>query len=497
MRHLLLGTFFACALASQIAAQTTYYPTSAWRTSTPEQQGVDSAKLAAGLEFVRQKSLNIHSLMVIRNGHVVLNADFYPYDSNSLHDMASVTKSFMSTLVGIAIGKGLIKGVQQPVIELLPKTTAAVPEPSKKVIRVEHLLTMTSGLDCGFRSGEPELFEMLKSPDWVQFTLSLPGVEAPGARFGYCSPGVHVLAAIIKERSGVPPLDFAREHLFKPLGIGDAVWPADRQGVNNGWGDLHLKPKDMAKLGYLFLNNGEWEGRAVVPREWVAAATKKHVPLPKDKSGLDRGYGYLWWIFPDLYAARGRGGQTIAVWPEKRMIVVATGGGFEPGDLLLSYIAPAVVSDQPLAANAEAAKRLRSAVETAKQPPKPEAVPALPPLAARISGQTYKLSPNWLGWRSFVLSFESGQARLDTNFGGESLNLKVGLDNVYRFAPGRFGIPAACKGNWQSDKVFAVDFNEIGNINHWRMTLTFEDNRVTVVVEEGTGLPGAKIEGSS
>jgi len=172
--------------------QAPYWPNQPWRTSTPEEQGMDSAKLSGALEFVHVTSLPLHSVTVIRHGALVLDASFYPYGSGMLHNVASVTKSVISALIGLALHKGHIRSVAQSMRECFPSRTVPNLDAHKRAMTVEHLLTMTSGLDCGFTPTEAELFEMLRSQHWVEFALGLPMKLVPGTRFAYCSPGVHL-----------------------------------------------------------------------------------------------------------------------------------------------------------------------------------------------------------------------------------------------------------------------------------------------------------------
>jgi CubicO group peptidase (beta-lactamase class C family) len=163
---------------------------------------------------------------------------------------------------------------------------------------------------------------MQASPDWVQFTLDRPMIDEPGSRFVYCSPGMHLLSAILQQATKMTALDFARQSLFEPLGIRDVVWPADPQGVTHGWGDLYLHPHDMAKLGYLWLNHGQWEGRQIVSRAWVEDSVKVQM-----RTGGDDDYGYGWWV-------TGKEGEHAAIGPPLLRHDPAT-GGCEPHRLRL------------------------------------------------------------------------------------------------------------------------------------------------------------------
>lgn len=472
------------------AAQGGYWPTRAWRRSSPEAQGMDSKVLAQAFDYIREHKIPIHSLTIVRNGYLVLDAYFWPFQDSLLHDVASVTKSVTSTLVGVAIGQHKLEGVRQPVLPLFGHRTVTNLDPRKARLTVEDLLTMTSGLDCHVDHGEITLSQMMQSPDWIRFMLDLPMVAEPGSRFEYCSGGTHLLSGVVARATGLNALDFARRELFSPLGITHAAWPADRQGVTHGWGDLHLQPRDMAKIGYLWLHDGQWANRQIVPADWIRAAVQVHAH-PTSSPGQEYGYGF--WIYPKRtspqFEALGRGGQRISVIPAKNLIVVFTGGEFEPGDIG-QFIGRAITSDKPLPDDSAGAARLAAAVRDATKPPPAQPLRTLPPLAQAISGTTYKLDANPLDLKSLALSFPGGaEARLQLELSDRRDGPRpVGLDGVPRISPdGRFGLPVAASGAWESDSTFVLDYNEIGNINSYMFRLTFVNDGVTVEFAERSG----------
>ncbi|MBI4585346.1 MAG: serine hydrolase [Planctomycetes bacterium] len=471
-----------------------YWPTEGWRVSTPERQGLDSGKLAETFDYIHDHDLNIHSLLIIRNGYLVLEATFYPYDGSSVHDVASVTKSVTTTLVGIAIDQGLIRIVREPVLNFFPGRPIANRVARKEKMAVEHLLTMSSGLDCHFESSERTLRDMMRSEDWIQFMLDLPMAEEPGRKFVYCSGGMHLLSGIISRAAGMDALSFARQQLFAPLGIGEAIWPADRQGMTHGWGDLHLKPRDMAKIGFLWLNRGQWDGRQIVSEKWVAESIRKHQP-----TGKEEGYGYGWWVKPDFYEASGRVGQRIIVFPEKNLIAVFTGGGFEPGEVG-KLLQAAFKSDSPLPENPAALARLAERMDAAARPPAPRPAPPLPDMAKSISGKIYALEPNFLGLKAISLTFPSPiEASIQATFtDGRREARPIGLEGVLRLSPGgRFGLPAGLKGSWTESDSFQLEHDEIANLNCFRLQMRFEGDRVSVHATERTGLLDASFGGTS
>jgi hypothetical protein len=212
---------------------------------------------------------------------------------------------------------------------------------------------------------------MSKSEDWAQYVLDLPMTGAPGEKFEYCNGVSYLLSVIIQKTTNMKTLDFARKHLFGPLGITDVKWPTSPQGINTGWGEMWLTPHDMAKIGWLYLNKGQWEGKQIVPATWVEASTRGHITAT-----LFDQYGYQWWVpGSEYYIAVGYKGQFIYVVPEKNMVVVFTGNlpgplFYTPRTLLDEYIIPAVASSEPLPANSKENARLDSLVEIcAKAPP--------------------------------------------------------------------------------------------------------------------------------
>lgn len=481
-----------CAVAAQVP-----WPTHGWRHSSPEAQGMDSQVLADAFAYIRDHRVPIHSLTIVRNGHIVLDAYFWPFRDAQLHDLASVTKSITATLVGIAIGKRDLE-LGQPLVSVFDQRRIANLDERKRRLTIEHLLTMTSGLECRAERGEITLTQMRQGTDWIQFMLDLPMREEPGSRFEYCSGGTHLLSGAITRATGLSALAFAQRELFDPLGIGNVAWPADALGVSYGWGDLHLEPRDMAKLGYLWLNNGRWEGRQLVPEDWISAATQAQSdPLRESQK-----YGYGFWLHPNrtppIFEATGRGGQRISVSPALNLVVVFTGGTFEPGDIG-AFIGRAIKSDQPLPEDAAAAARLAAMIEDAARPPRsPYLTPAL---AKTISGRRYTVAANPIGMKSFVLTFSgTGTAQLELELSNRSDGPRpVGFDGVPRLsADGPFGSPVAVSGAWESDSSLVLEYNEVGNINLYRFRLTFSGRDVDVELSERSRvIQAARFRGKS
>jgi CubicO group peptidase (beta-lactamase class C family) len=323
------------------AASGAYWPTQDWRSSTPEEQGMDSSRLNQALDSIHQTGLNLYSLLVIRNGYIVSENYFHGDTRDSRHEIYSCTKSFTSTLIGIAIDQGLIAGIDQPALEFFPGRTFENMDERKQALTIKNLLTMNSGLD--WNEGDVAYSQLYRSRDWVKYMLDLPVRDRPGTQFNYCSGCSHVLSAVLQQKSGISAGRFARQNLFDPLGITGYVWDRDSQGIPiGGWG-LQLTPREMAKLGYLYLHQGKWEEKQIVSAGWVDLATQKHTATDGNL-----GYGFQWWTYPryGAYTALGRYGQTIFVVPNLNLVIVTTAqfeGGHDPiYKLIDDYIIPAV-----------------------------------------------------------------------------------------------------------------------------------------------------------
>jgi CubicO group peptidase (beta-lactamase class C family) len=484
---LLLAGLAGCQLLGQEGKarvpEPEYWPTAGWRTTSPESQGFDSSRLVEGLLAATESGVPVHSLMAIRDGYLLLDVNFYPYDRSTVHDLASVTKSVMATLIGIAADQGKLN-LDDTMLSFFPDRTIANRDERKESITVRHLLSMTSGLACDPESDVDDLNAMWASADWVQFSLDRPVVTEPGRQFAYCGPSIHLLSPILQQATGQTALDFAREYLFGPLGIDDVVWLADPQGFTRGWGDLALFPQDAAKLGLLMLQGGRWEGGQVLSEEWVREATTVHT-----RTNRGERYGYAWWL-PETddeiqyFAAKGRGGQFVTVIPEMNLVLATTGGGFEEADDVFVILADAIGDlEQPLAPNPEGEASLRAAVERVGRAPEPAPVPALPDRATTISGRTYDLEANPLGleWMRLDLD-DSAEATLQFQVAGETeaRSIPVGLDGVLHRTPLRGGYLGGAKGEWVEDDTFAIEYNEIARIDRWSMRLAFHDDRLSL-----------------
>lgn len=347
------------------------WPTKEWTTGAPAEQGLHEETLRELTTLIHagEKYPDIHSLLVVRRGHLVLEEYFNDQRGNRLHTLQSVTKSFASAAIGIAIERGEIKGVDEPVLGFFEDLEGIENvDDWKKQMVLEDLLTMRSGTDYFERgpdqpSPHRELNELREG--WTEFYLGRPMTHEPGTRFQYDSGGVILLSGILKARTGQHADAYLDEHLFGPLGIKRTWWYRNDEGHPHTGGGLMLTSRDMAKFGLLYLQEGKWEDRQVIPAGWVRESTHHH-SQPPSAFGPFRGYGYLWWLlkppgakegeetpFADLhaYSACGHMGQYIMVVPERDLVVVVTAGATngtdqaKPFEFLYSYVLPAIESE--------------------------------------------------------------------------------------------------------------------------------------------------------
>ena len=330
-----------------------YFPDDEWIATTPEEQGMDSTILADLMQFIEDSEAPIHGLVVTRNGYIVEEEYWSYYSETSTHHIFSCTKSFTSTLIGIAIKEGFIDNVSQTVLDFFPDMTIENVDARKEAMTLEHVLTMTTGLDWNEHNNsyfDPTNMynQMFDSPNPIQFFLNLPTAYDPGTHWEYTTGASHLLSAIIQETTNMTTRDFAEEYLFDPLNMTIGGWNVDPQGIHNGGTQLYVSPRTMAKLGLLYLNNGTWNGQEILSDEYVTQAS-----APQASIAPNYDYGYQWWIDTphDVFSAQGTEGQYIFVAPEYNIAVAITQGADEYGEDIhediLEYIANSIIGAVP------------------------------------------------------------------------------------------------------------------------------------------------------
>ena len=302
----------------------TYWPTEEWRFVKPEILGLDGYVLQGMVEDIIESGFAVDSVLLVKDGYLVQEWYFRDYGNDVLHNVYSCTKSVVSTLIGISIDRGEIDSVDALLLDLFPDYTADNLDELKESIMLRDLLMMSAGFDArdSWLYEWEWLNKMHDAEEAVQYILDLPMSFEPGSRFEYTNAVSHLLSCLVTEKTGMSAAEYADEYLFEPLGITNYEWSTDDNGRNWGYTGLYMRPRDMAKLGYLFLKNGEWDGDQLVSKEWVREATQHRID-----ANLRDGYGYQWWVDDDgYYLALGYKGQFIFVIPEHDMVAVFTGG---------------------------------------------------------------------------------------------------------------------------------------------------------------------------
>ena len=387
--RLILLVFAATALAlPSLAAQQAPWPTRGWARSTPQAQGLDPVPLDSLHRRISAGTFgNIDRLVVVRNGYLVmseryardyrdvsrgrrspigcgtdactdssqlhpfnyLHPSFHPWwQGRDVHTLQSVTKSVAATLVGIAVTRREIAGTDVPLLSLLGEHDVSRTDPRLARATLADLLTMRSGIEW-HETDRPldstnTTLQLEGSADWVAFTLAQPMDADPGVKWAYNSGGSHLMSAIIRGATRADPAQYAEQHLFGPLGIRDHHWKREPRGLPDTEGGLYLEAEDLAKVGYLYLRGGLWDGRRILSEDWVRAASARQV----DSVNTARfGYGYQWWRVDrdgvEAWAGLGFGGQFLVVLPRQDVVAVVNSWNVF-GDRVAGILGPLITA---------------------------------------------------------------------------------------------------------------------------------------------------------
>lgn len=462
-----------------------------WEFSTPEEQGMDSQGLIDMLMFIQEHSMPIHNVLIIRNDHIVCDTYFSPFSNTTKHDLFSATKSFTSTLIGIAIEEGYIEGVDQKVSDILTDVNMPKNDLGTEDMTIYDLLTMTAG----HANDSVDLAHGCSN--FPQTFFDQPFSDKPGEKFLYDSGASHLLAHILSKATGESVIDYAKRHLFEPLDITDYSWDIPGENVNaGGWG-LRITPYNMAKFGYMALNKGNYFGKQIVSSEWLEEATCTHI------KNNTTGYGYQWWTNTfGGYRADGFAGQYIFVLPELNIITVMTGGfnGAEMHntfEVMEQYIIRSVKSDEAIPENKEAYNFLSEYIKELGSPT-PYGTGTLPEKAKEISNITYAMDSLF---NDITFDFsEEGKCSLTISQCGNTQTLDVGLDGIYRITKAtKVGtLPwypdyesVALHGYWEDLDTFIMQWQYVGEPYRTKYMITFRDGKVTVeAIQYVTGCAG-------
>ncbi|HEY1376973.1 MAG TPA: serine hydrolase [Gemmataceae bacterium] len=441
--------------------------------SSPEAEGVSSPAVLAFVEAADRGLDSLHSFMLVRHGRVVAEGWWAPYRADARHALYSLSKSFTSTAVGLAIAEGKLS-LDDPVLKLFAEDAPAAPSNNLKAMRVSDLLRMSTG-----QQTEPP-----REPDepWVRTFLAHPVPFKPGTHFLYNTSATYMLSAAVQKATGQTVLDYLRPRLFDPLGIEGPTWEASPQGVSAGGFGLSVRTEDIARFGQLYLQKGRWQGRQVVPAAWVEAATARQTSNGSNPaSDWDQGYGYQFWrCRHGAYRGDGAHGQFCVVLPEQDAVVAITSGLKDMQavlNLVWDKLLPGM-SAAPLPADDAAHERLDRALKgLALRPPEGSGAPA------KVAGKKFVFPANDRQLESIALEAEDKDGTvLVVRVAGTEHRIACGKGT---WRPGRAAWgrlpeqPAAASGAWTADGTFTakVCFTETPFVVTVRLTFSGDQVR--------------------
>ncbi|RFM29124.1 serine hydrolase domain-containing protein [Deminuibacter soli] len=442
--------------------------------ASPESQGFSSKDLAAVLTYIKTNKFNVHSLLLVQNKTVLLDATFYPYRPYYQHDVSACAQTVTAMLIGIAIDKGLIKDDEQPVMSFFPEVNQHNPQLDQ--LKLKDLLAMRAGLDCQYGTEDKVLHDMFVKADWADYVLNVASVSEPGARFEYCAYNYYLLGEILKRVTKMSPEEFAKQTLFEDLKIQSYYWEKNDKGLNYGWGDLALQPHDLAKLGVLLLEEGKCNGKQVVSGDWIKKMMTSNSTL-QDK----RGYGYGVWINnEEEYSSEGRGQQRLFINKERNIIMVATGGGFE-WEGIGKKIIKALKSDDKIPENVKAYEQLRK-LENHLAQADTLIKGSSSPKELNLYNKYITLEKNSLDIERLMIRKDSTDTALMVTLSShDSVHYPMGVGSGYKFyTEHKTGHLFASRAYWKNDNVFEIEFNMLSKINRCYIDFAMKEKIISI-----------------
>ena len=466
--------------------------------STPEAEGVSSAGILAFLEAVRQSKHELHSFMMVRHGRVVAEGWWSPYGPEFNHTLYSLSKSFTSTAVGFAVAEGKLR-VEDRVGSFFPHDQPQAVSEHLAALRVKDLLTMSVG------NGKEPSWPMVETDNWVKTFLGWPIDHPPGSTFMYNSAATYMLSAIVQQVTGQKVIDYLEPRLFAPLGIRGATWETCPRGINTGGWGLSVQTEALAKFGELYRQKGVWQGRQILPAQWVEAATTFKIqqpspakPIrPNDQNDWLQGYCYQFWRCRyNAFRGDGAFGQYMIVMPDQDAVVAITAETSNLQgelDLVWQHLLPAL-KPQPLPRDAQSQAALRQTLAALTlTPPKGQ---RYSPFADRISGQTITLNPSDLGFHAATFAFRNDACVFTLRDRQTEYPITCGLERWQRGETALPGTPprltsggappkgtkskVAASGTWKDPNTFELTLRYYETPHHDTVTCRFDNGQVRI-----------------
>ncbi|HVW13271.1 MAG TPA: serine hydrolase [Mucilaginibacter sp.] len=459
--------------------------------STPEKQGISSAGVSRFLDAVAQSGQQFHSLMIVRHGYVVAEGWWAPYSAEHRQQLYSLSKSFTGTAIGLAQSEGMLS-VDDPVIKFFPDMLPDQVSDNLASLKIRHLLSMS----VGHAKDSIMILEASHAGvPWEKTFLNIPVVFKPGSQFMYNSGASFMLSAIIRKLTGKSAHEYLKSRLYEPLNIVNTTWGENWEGINMGASHLRMPTEDIAKFGQLYLQKGMWNGKQVISKEWVEAASSKQIENGKNDSSWGYGYGYQFWLNPPGgYRADGAFGQYSMILPELDAVVAITSESIDTKktmqmvwDILLPAMKDAPLSND-LAAHSELAKELKA---LKYDPPK---LATTSPLATGISGKEFVLDKNPFNVKSvsfrfsdntciFTLKEEGKQDIVITNglnYWIRKGNLKPSAHSLFSLRRIDFDSIVAASATWPSENTLLLTWRYIETVHGDSLACTFDGDKLTI-----------------
>jgi len=481
------GSVLLCMGAEAMAEESGSNRTDPLARTKPEAIGVDSSAVLAFVRAVEQKPGGMHSFMLLRHGKVAAEGWWSPYRPSAPHMLYSLSKSFTSTAVGLAVEAGLVR-LEDPVTSYFPNALPDKVSDHLAAMRVKHLITMSTGHDkdaTGPTTAQPQ-------GDWVRGFLALPVEHEPGTKFVYNSAATYMLSAIVQSKTGKTVLEYLTPRLFDPLGIEGPTWETCPRGINTGGWGLSIKTEDIARFGQLYLQHGEWQGKQLVPRAWVGQATTKQVSNgdPAAESDWSQGYGYQFWrCRHNAFRGDGAFGQFCVVMPELDAVLAITSGVGDMQAILNAAWEHLLPGIQPeTKAGSSGGPELSNALRTlslATPAGKPDS-----PIAAKVSGRVFRFAQNAQRAETVSLKFDAAKCRysLKDDKGERSLECKTDAwTDGTASLDGIASTKVSTRGAWTAEDTYTITqcFYETPYVQ--TLTLRFEGDQVTLTRKRNVG----------
>ncbi len=482
-----LGALHFGVLTRLYGQETSFLKKGALLRSSPEKQGISSQSILGFVNAINES--NVHSLMVVKNGHVIAEGWWAPYAPEFKHTLYSLSKSFTSTAIGLAVNDGKLN-VDDKVVSFFPDKLPAEVSQNLADMRIRHLLSMSTG---HARDTTGQLRESADG-DWVKAFLEQPVAHQPGTHFVYNSGATYMLSAILQKVTGQNLTSYLKPRLFAPLNITDFDWETDPAGIETGGWGLRVKTEDIARFGQLYLQEGQWNGKTILPAAWVKEAVTAHIMQPgkeEDRPNSDwlQGYGYQFWrCRHNAFRGDGAYGQYCVVMPEQQMVIAITS---ETGNMqsILNHAWEHLLSPAK-ETGSQAALKQKLAALALTLPTGSKISPALSRVnGSRFSTESNPLKISRMNFRinekegTLVIKDSTGQHKIDFGINewrkGETGMAIEWLKLIPTAIPGNPSLKTRASAFWKDVNNLEITCRFIDTAHYMRVTCTFEEKGLT------------------